>query len=338
MNNLLQAFPIASIIIGRDDFVVHANELALRLLGRSIVEKHYVSVLRHPDVADAIDHVLRRGGQRQARWFTTLAGVDAVFNVCVHQIDSAHALVTFEDATDFEQSRQMRRDFVSNVSHELKTPLTSMLGFLETLLTIGQNDPIAQQRFLGIMTNEAKRMNRLVNDLLSLNRVENDERSQPTQKVDLVQIIRETLETLDPVAEKTGNTITFDPKSASAYILGDKDQLRQVVTNLVENALKYGGASKVVSLVLSDRDYQPVLRQDGIILDVIDQGRGIDPQFIPRLTERFYRVDDHRSREVGGTGLGLSIVKHIVSRHRGRLRIKSTLGQGSTFSVCLPAV
>lgn len=338
MNDLLQAFPIAAIIIGQDDFVVHANELALGLLGRSIVDKHYVSVLRHPDVAEAIDHVLRQGGKRQARWFTTLASVDAVFNVSVHRINTAHALVTFEDATDFENTRQMRRDFVSNVSHELKTPLTSMLGFLETLQTIGQKDTVAQQRFLGIMTNEAHRMNRLVNDLLSLNRVENDERFQPTQKVDLVQIIRETLETLAPVAKKTDNTIVFDPNYAPAYLLGDRDQLCQVITNLVENALKYGGPAKDVCLVLSQKQYQPVLRQDGIVLDVIDEGRGIDPQFIPRLTERFYRVDDHRSRDVGGTGLGLSIVKHIVNRHRGRLTIKSTLGQGSTFSVCLPVV
>ena len=259
-----------------------------------------------------------------------------VFEVHIASLGSQHLLVTFEDSTQVERSNQIRRDFVTNVSHELKTPLTSIIGFLETIQTTAKNDQKAQERFLSIMSDEANRMDRLVNDLMSLNQVESQERSKPTTKIELTELIKETVEKFLPVCKKTNNSVVFENLNEKLQIEGDLDQLQQVISNLIENALKYGGTEKEIKIKLHTPSFQPLLQKDGVVLDVVDQGDGIPDEYIPRLTERFYRIDSHRSRQVGGTGLGLSIVKHIVHRHRGRLRIESKVGIGSTFSIYLP--
>jgi two-component system phosphate regulon sensor histidine kinase PhoR len=244
-------------------------------------------------------------------------------------------MMSFEDINSIEQAEQMRRDFVANVSHELRTPLTALLGFIETLQGPAKSDPTAQDRFLSIMQSEATRMERLVKDLLSLSRVEGEERIRPKEQLDVIGLLNSVLDALGPTAKAAGVTFASSIPVAECLVLGDEDQLRQVFTNLIENAIKYGAKQGTVQLTVTTSDHDPSLRGAGVRIDIKDDGDGIDPVHIPRLTERFYRVDTHRSRELGGTGLGLAIVKHIINRHRGRLRIESKPGEGSCFSVIL---
>ena len=250
------------------------------------------------------------------------------------------ALVIFHDSTQIENLGRMRRDFVANVSHELKTPLTAVLGFIETLRTSARDDPAARERFLTIMEREAQRMNRLVSDLLSLSRVEDEERVRPRSRIDLAPLVRRTLSTLKAVIENSGARIELQGLDGPVVVPGDDDQLQQVLGNLIENAIKYGKPRGRVRIELGapDATPDPILGVPVAWIAVSDEGEGIDPLHLPRLTERFYRVDTHRSRASGGTGLGLAIVKHIVSRHRGRLIVESTPGEGSRFTVVLPLV
>ena len=235
----------------------------------------------------------------------------------------------------------VRRDFVANVSHELRTPLTALMGFIETLQGPARNDAAARDRFLAIMQREGNRMNRLIGDLLSLSRVEQEERRRPSECVDLAALIRLACATLAPTARAAGAALVRIGPTEAAEVAGDPDQIQQVLHNLIENAVKYGvrpGAEegREVRVTLSHVPHEPVLRGPGWAVEVADDGEGIEETHLPRLTERFYRVDTHRSREKGGTGLGLAIVKHIVARHRGRLKIDSAKGQGSRFTVILP--
>jgi two-component system phosphate regulon sensor histidine kinase PhoR len=247
-----------------------------------------------------------------------------------------HVLVTFVDITAVEEAGQIRRDFVANVSHELRTPLTAFLGFVETLRGPARDDPAARDRFLAILAREASRMAQLVGDLLSLSRVEADERRRPTERVDLRALAGSVAATLEPLASQSGTEIQLRLPVGPVMAPADPRQIRQVLTNLIDNAIKYGARGGPIEVALSEPAEQPELRRFGIRLSVTDHGPGIATHHIPRLTERFYRVDAHRSREVGGTGLGLAIVKHIVNRHRGRLRIETEVGKGSRFLVVLP--
>lgn len=262
---------------------------------------------------------LRRDGQEQ------------VFQVTVSGQGAGLVLCVFKDISAEEMAGAMRRDFVANVSHELRTPLTALMGFIETLKHAARDDPKARDMFLGIMEAEAGRMNRLVRDLLQLSRVEAEERVRPREAVELRGLLEGVISSLRGVAERTGDRVELT--GAAVTVPGDADQLTQVFTNLVENALKYGAAGQVVRVSLSAEE---TVRGPAVRVEVADEGEGIDPVHLPRLTERFYRVDTHRSREMGGTGLGLAIVKHIVSRHRGWLRIESEKGRGSRFQVVLP--
>ena len=231
----------------------------------------------------------------------------------------------------------MRRDFVANVSHELRTPLTALMGFIETLSGPAKDDPEARARFLGIMSGEAERMNRLVGDLLSLSRVEAEERVRPTQAVNLTDVLQTALRNLNPLAVDNDVTLTPVFGTEPMPLRGDADQLLQVFTNLIENAIKYGGEGKNVEITAEIQQHDSALRGPSARITVTDQGPGIDPVHLPRLTERFYRADNHRSRTLGGTGLGHAIVKHILNRHRGRLKITSTPGEGASFCVILPS-
>jgi two-component system phosphate regulon sensor histidine kinase PhoR len=209
------------------------------------------------------------------------------------------------------------------------------MGFIETLQGPARRDEAAIDRFLGIMQTEAARMERLVRDLLSLSRVEGEERVRPREAVDLSEVIGSVVYMLRPLARESGTELSFEG-GEGMQVPGNADQLQQVFTNLIENAIKYGGAENRITITLDRHPKDATLRMPAIVARVRDTGPGIDPLHIPRLTERFYRVDTHRSREMGGTGLGLAIVKHIVNRHRGRLRISSTPGEGSEFTVILP--
>jgi two-component system phosphate regulon sensor histidine kinase PhoR len=262
---------------------------------------------------------LRREGQEQLFQATVSAQGDGL------------VLCVFRDVTEEEKAGAMRRDFVANVSHELRTPLTALMGFIETLKHAAKDDPKAREMFLGIMEHEAGRMNRLVRDLLQLSRVEAEERVRPRDEVELRSLLDSVISSLSGLAEREGDRVELSGDPAT--VPGDHDQLTQVFTNLIENALKYGKAGQVVRVSLTPED---TVRGPAVRVEVADEGEGIDPVHLPRLTERFYRVDSHRSREMGGTGLGLAIVKHIVSRHRGWLRIESEPGEGSRFQVVLP--
>lgn len=335
-DSILAAVPLPMIQIGADWKIEAANAPARALLGEASLGRHYGLALRHPAVVEAIEAVGRGAGPREVRYTVSGSAADHVWRMTVAPAPGGGAYCSFTDLTDQEMVGQLRRDFVANVSHELRTPLTALLGFIETLQTSARDDAAARDRFLAIMAREAGRMTRLVKDLLSLSRVEAEERQRPTAMVDLAAVLAGTVSALRPVAEAARVEIRLTGLQGPLSVRGDTDQLTQVFHNLVENAVKYGGAGKVVTIRLSEVSDDPALRAPGVQVEVMDQGEGIDAIHLPRLTERFYRVDAHRSRANGGTGLGLAIVKHIVNRHRGRLRIASEKGQGSSFTVLLP--
>ncbi|WP_149142151.1 ATP-binding protein [Gemmobacter caeruleus] len=333
---LLEAVPLPMLEIGADWRIRAMNDAARQVFGVAGLERHFGLTFRKPRLVEAIEAVGRGAARQQLRLALPMAGHDATCDVTVAPVPGGGALVSFVDITEQEMVTQFRRDFVANVSHELRTPLTALLGFIETLQGPARDDAAARERFLGIMAREAGRMTRLVRDLLSLSRVEAQERQRPDAQVDLAGLLGTVAATLRPVAEEAGVTLTLDLCDSTLLLRGDGDQLTQVFHNLVENAVKYGGGGKAVTVRLRRGADLPGVPGPAVEVAVIDQGEGIEPQHLPRLTERFYRVDSHRSREKGGTGLGLAIVKHIVNRHRGRLRIESEKGKGSTFAVILP--
>ena len=243
-------------------------------------------------------------------------------------------LVAIEDLSERHRLERMRVDFVANASHELRTPLASLMGFIETLQGPARNDPAARERFLAIMREQARRMARLIDDLLSLSRIELNAHLPPSTPVDLASLVRQVTDGLQTLARDRKVEIRQVIPPEPLTVLGDRDELIRGLENLVENALKYGAAGKRVDVTLSrgqTRAGAPEAR-----IAVRDFGPGIAPEHLPRLTERFYRVDVADSRSQGGTGLGLALVKHILNRHRGRLMIESVAGEGATFTVVLP--
>lgn len=340
LTTLLEAVPLPTVLIGQSERILGANRRAQELLGKGISGRHFITALRQPTVLDAIEACLRDQQPRSTRYLTGDGRQDSTFVVTCSFVDTpmgAGVMVCFEDVSHLEQAEQMRRDFVANVSHELRSPLTALLGFIETLKGPARDDKEASDRFLSIMQVEAMRMERLVKDLLSLNRVESEERVRPTERIDVSQSLQAVVHATQPLADDASVKVELNLPDAPVMALGDADQLQQVFTNLIENAIKYGGAGNTVRLHACAIADEPTLRGPAVVISVQDEGPGIDEMHIPRLTERFYRVDSHRSREMGGTGLGLAIVKHIVNRHRGRLRVVSRLGEGSEFKVILPA-
>lgn len=340
--DFLAATPLPALLVDQSERITAANADALTLLGQQIIGRHFATILRQPSMLDAIEGCLRDRRPRQTKHLSNDGAQDTTFDVyCryldgVGAVDAGAVMISFQDVTHLEQAGQMRRDFVANVSHELRTPLTALMGFIETLRGPARDDAAARDRFLTIMESEAGRMNRLVGDLLSLSRVEGEERVRPRDQVDLTLQLNSTLKSITPLAEDAGVTLSLSTPDHPVIITGDTDQLQQVFTNLVENAIKYGGSGGQVQIVLTASERDPAVRAPAARIQVVDYGPGIDPVHLPRLTERFYRADNHRSRELGGTGLGLAIVKHIINRHRGRLRVESDLGQGSVFTVILP--
>ncbi|SEM77695.1 two-component system, OmpR family, phosphate regulon sensor histidine kinase PhoR [Gemmobacter aquatilis] len=333
---ILAAVPLPMIHIAEDWRLAAANAGGRALVGAAALGRHYGLALRQPALVEAIEAVGRGAAAREVRYAVSPSVAEQVWRVTVAPAPGGGAICSFLDITEQELIGQLRRDFVANVSHELRTPLTALLGFIETLQTTAKDDPVARERFLAIMAREAGRMTRLVKDLLSLSRVEAEERQRPAGSVDLAGLLSGTLSALRPVAEAAGVELELLGGAEPLAIRADADQLTQVFHNLVENAVKYGGSGKRVSVRLERVAVDPGLRGPGVMVQVQDRGEGIDAIHLPRLTERFYRVDAHRSRAQGGTGLGLAIVKHIVNRHRGRLRIESEKGKGSTFTVVLP--
>jgi two-component system phosphate regulon sensor histidine kinase PhoR len=251
-------------------------------------------------------------------------------------------LLALREQTEQVMIERMRSDFVANASHEIRTPLSSIQGFIETLRGPARHDPKAREMFLEIMGEEAARMARLVDDLLSLSRIELAANQPPREQCDLRDVLRLVAERMEPVASKDRVTLALELPDNLPPVLGEADQLHQLFVNLVDNAIKYGGEGKAVRIVVEQlasapANSGPAAGRPGVKVSVVDEGPGIAREHLPRLTERFYRIDTARSRKLRGTGLGLAIVKHIVRRHQGHLSIESEPGKGSTFSVLLPA-
>lgn len=341
IESILEALTEPALLLDGSGRVQIANSAARERLGVWVIGRSYVSVLRQPSLLSPVEDAYSKAKAGTARFTHSSGEVETLFEVRVTPLarntSVEQVLLVFRDVSEAHAGESMRRDFVANVSHELKTPLTAVSGFIETLMGPARDDAKVRDRFLGMMAQETARMNRLVADLLSLSRLEGQSRKRPTQTVDLCALVTETLGTLRPGAETQGVEFVTD-MPAQADATADRDQIIQVVTNLIENAIKYGRQPGVVTLTLRHVTREPVLRGPAWLLCVQDQGMGIAPEHLPRLTERFYRVDTGRSRAQGGTGLGLAIVKHIVNRHRGRMRIDSEAGQGTEVIVTLPAV
>jgi two-component system phosphate regulon sensor histidine kinase PhoR len=337
ITKLVDALPEPVIVVGNADRILAVNAPALTLFPTLRPDDLLVRSLRAPDVLDAIKRARLSGHEERVTWLERVP-VERYFEVHVVPLSASQAepsmVLTLRDLTETRRVERMRVDFVANASHELRTPLASLLGFIETLQGPARDDVEARIKFLAIMREQAQRMTRLVDDLLSLSRIEQHLHLPPQTKVDLVAILRHIADTLAPLARD--NDVLLEVEAPPiVLVMGDRDELLRVVENLVENAIKYGACERnedrlgTVEIGLAVNDRQ-------CFLSVRDHGPGIAPEHIPRLTERFYRVDARKSRAKGGTGLGLAIVKHIVARHRGRLGIESTPGNGSTFTVTLP--
>jgi two-component system, OmpR family, phosphate regulon sensor histidine kinase PhoR len=294
--------------------------------------------LRVPEVLDSIRRAIASGGSQRVEFFERVP-VDRWYEAIVTPIaltGSAPGLVlmAFHDLTPLRRVEEMRADFIANASHELRTPLAALAGFIETLQGSARDDTAARLRFLPIMQAQATRMARLIDDLLSLSRIELNAHLRPDKQVDLVAIMRQVADSLQTLARDRGVEIGVKAATDRLLVLGDRDELMRVFENLIENALKYAASGKKIDIGLSINDGTKGAREAAV--KVRDHGPGIAPEHLPRLTERFYRVDVTESRAQGGTGLGLALVKHILNRHGGRLTIESIAGQGATFTAHLP--
>ncbi|UWP96895.1 two-component sensor histidine kinase [Aliiroseovarius crassostreae] len=325
--------------IAADGQICELNGAGQDLFGARALGRLYAAVLRQPVLLARIENALTGELASPVRYLTNEATRDVIYETHVTPGLQGSVVLSFLDITHKEEAGQMRADFVANVSHELRTPLTALSGFIETLRGPARDDAEARLRFLDIMEQEAGRMNRLVGDLLSLSRVEDMERVRPTDPQSIREILAAAVSMLRPQIDEQDVTLNLSlPQDVDDEVPGDRDQLLQVFTNLIENAVKYGRKGGIVEIFLETRMDQPGMKGPVLSVTVADQGEGIAAHHIGRLTERFYRVDGHRSREMGGTGLGLAIVKHILNRHRGRLRIESDVGKGSRFIVTLPRI
>ena len=332
--SILAALPAAVLSVDSDDRILETNAPALALFPELRAGAPLASHLRSPDVLDAVVAARATGTTTQASWLERVP-VERLFEVSVAPVGGLACgpvvLVYLHEISETRRFERMRVDFIANASHELRTPLSSLLGFIETLQGPARNDETARAKFLTIMREQAQRMARLVDDLLSLSRIEQHLHLRPKTPVDLALVARHIVDTLTPLAHDSNVTLRLKT-NGRVMVVGDRDELIRVAENLIENAIKYGAGEAEDRHV--DIDVTRV-RTEGR-LSVADHGPGIAPEHIPRLTERFYRVDDGMSRAKGGTGLGLALVKHVVARHRGHLAIDSKLGQGATFEVRLP--
>jgi two-component system phosphate regulon sensor histidine kinase PhoR len=339
---VIAGLPDPVIVLDREGRVLAFNPQA-GLMASALRRGEPASLaLRVPEMVEAIRRAVATNETQRVEFFERVP-VDRWFAGCVTPVELAGTapgferglvLISVQDLTPLRRVEEMRADFVANASHELRTPLASLSGFIDTLQGPARDDPAARDRFIEIMKAQARRMARLIDDLLSLSRIELKVHVQPQTSADVVSVVRQVADALQVLATERGVSIAIKAPTEPLVVLGDRDELTRVFENLIENALKYGGAGKRVDISVERAE-----AADGpgeAVVAVRDYGAGIAAEHLPRLTERFYRVDVGHSRAEGGTGLGLALVKHIVNRHRGRLQIESTLGSGATFTVRLP--
>lgn len=333
---LLEKMPSPLMLISDRGLITYFNPAAAQLVPRLRGSGHFANLFRAPVFVETVTEVMKNGVAAEVKF--SLPGQDRVFLAQVGRVppggdlgEDSQVLVQIEDRTEERRMDQMRSDFIANASHELRTPLSSIIGYIETLQGHARDDPQARDRFLGIMEKQASRMNRLVEDLMSLSRIEMNVHHRPSEKCDIHAIVLEAGAALQPAVEKAEAELKMRLVPGMKTVVGDHDQLMQIATNLIDNGLKYGGGFVEVSEARSNDKYP---RMVGI--SVADHGQGISREHLHRLTERFYRTDVAQSRNVGGTGLGLAIVKHILNRHGGELQIESTEGKGSRFTFWVP--
>ncbi|HWA31057.1 MAG TPA: ATP-binding protein [Rhizomicrobium sp.] len=338
---VLEGLPDPLLLVEGSGRVTFANSAMRALIGVDIERKHVSAILRTPAVLEA---VLRTAGTGEPSCFEFMLHVPVERHYQAYVARTAQqpglTALLLHDLTAVKRAEEARADFIANASHELRTPLAALSGFIDTLRGHAKDDETARERFLGIMSDEASRMRRLINDLLSLTRIELNEHVPPSDRVDVVGVVRDAAAALAPLAEADEVTITVESAGTVPPVTGDRDELIQLFQNLIHNGIKYGKegghvwiTTAVTPATVPGRKTAPSM----VSIAVRDDGEGIPREAIPRLTERFYRVDVKRSRERGGTGLGLAIVKHIVNRHQGRIQIESQPGEGSRFTVLLPA-
>ena len=338
VKTILNGLSVAVFVIDAAQIIRFGNNAARKRFGLSKKDIDLFGVIPSKDCTKAAISVLTGETTTVSLELTLQDVVPTTFRLIITRLDAertgpdARAIVSLEDISHIREAEQMRIDFVANVSHELRSPLTSLSGFIETLQGPAKNDPAAQERFLALMAGDAQRMSRLIGDLLSLSKLQASERIAPSEAVNISSILRNVTASLEPLSKRENTGISLSISPDLPQVIGNTDELTQVFQNLIENGIKYSQQdTKVEVIAQRDPSHENQLR-----ISVRDHGEGLDPKHIPRLTERFYRVDQGRSRTMGGTGLGLAIVKHILIHHRAYLHIDSKVGLGSTFSVFLP--
>lgn len=338
VKTILNGLSVAVFAIDAEQIIQFGNNAARKRFDLSKKSTKLFDVIPAKECTDAANKILTGQSTTLSLELTLQDVVPTTYRMILTRLDAqrtdskARAIISLEDISHIREAEQMRIDFVANVSHELRSPLTSLSGFIETLQGAAKNDPAAQTRFLKLMEYDAGRMSRLIGDLLSLSKLQASERVAPQKSVDLEAILRRVKASLEPLANSEDTQVSLTISDNLPEIIGDADELTQVFQNLIENGIKYSHPNTTVTIIAEpDPSHENQLR-----ISIRDKGEGLEPLHIPRLTERFYRVDKGRSRDMGGTGLGLAIVKHILIRHRAYLHIDSELGQGSTFSVFLP--
>ncbi len=348
IDRVLGELPDPLLLVDENKRLRLANAAAEELYGNVSAGRDLVSIMRQPELLEAVDRVLE-GAPAETVEFTIPVPVERSFDAHILPLvgptgagpasDGPAVLMLLQDVTKVMRADRLRADFVANASHELRTPLATLVGFIETLRGPARDDSEARARFLAIMQEQAARMARLVADLLSLSRIELNEHSVPTGTARLDGVLASVADSLAMRASARNMSILLpNDLHRLPAVQGDNDELVQLFQNLIDNAIKYGRSGTPVRVEASRSDPPAAMTpaRPALAISVIDQGEGISRQDLPRLTERFYRVDKARSRDLGGTGLGLAIVKHIVNRHRGALEIDSEPGAGSRFSVYLP--
>jgi two-component system phosphate regulon sensor histidine kinase PhoR len=341
LENLIAVLPIPAIILDDKGRVLTFNLAAIDIAPVLQQGISFLIALRVPELIEAVRRAEATGLSQRVK-IEQRVPRERYFEVFLNPVSFPRdkteerleaLLITFNDLTPLHRVEQMRADFVANASHELRTPLAALLGFIETLQGPARNDVPMREKFLGIMREQAARMARLIDDLLSLSRIELNAHLRPAAEVELTAIIRQVVDSLQMLARERGVEIHIDAGEAIA-ILGERDELVRAFENLVENAIKYGGDGKRIDITVARVVTASGEHEARVV--VRDYGPGIAPEHLPRLTERFYRVNATTSRAQGGTGLGLALVKHILNRHGGKLVIESVLGQGATFVANLP--
>jgi len=333
--DLAAVVPDPIVIVDAGGAVVHANRAAIDAFGTMPAGTRLPLRFRAPEMRQMLDGVLRTG-RADAIDYAERVPIERAFRVMATPVGGRPGLfaVMFKDQSEARRIDRMRADFIANASHELRTPLASVAGFIETLRGPARDDEKAREAFLAIMQAQTARMARLIDDLLSLSRIETRPYSRPKEKIDIGEIVAGVVAAQDHVARESGVTIAFERPERPVLAPGNRDELIQVFENLLENARKYGQSGGRVDITIVETETGPAPE---VAVTVRDYGPGIAAEHIPRVTERFYRIDVETSRAQQGTGLGLSIVKHILTRHDGRLTIRSAPGEGAAFTVHLPA-